>query len=84
MKKMRKNKKKTALVTGANKGIGKEIAIKLIKKGIHVIGTSTTINGVKTINQNLKKNGFGFILDFKDTDSILEKMKEIYKKKIFY
>lgn len=46
-----------------------------------MIGTSTTINGVKAINQYLKKNGFGIILDLKDTDSILEKMKEIYKKK---
>lgn len=46
-----------------------------------MIGTSTTVNGVKTINQYLNKNGFGIILDLKDTDSILEKMKEIYKKK---
>ncbi|WP_367682250.1 3-oxoacyl-[acyl-carrier-protein] reductase [Buchnera aphidicola] len=69
-----------ALVTGANQGIGKEIAKKLSEKGIKVIGTSTTINGVKIINQYLKKNGFGFVLNLKDTDSILEKMKEIYKK----
>lgn len=76
-----KIKRKTALVTGANQGIGKEIAIKLAKKGIKVIGTSTSINGVKTINKYLKKNGFGFILDFKETSSIVEKMKEIYEKK---
>ena len=76
-----KIEKKTALVTGANQGLGKEIAIKLSQKGIQVIGTSTTVDGVKTINKYLKKNGFGFILDLKDTDSILEKMKEIYKKK---
>ncbi|QCI24986.1 beta-ketoacyl-ACP reductase [Buchnera aphidicola (Rhopalosiphum padi)] len=69
------------MVTGANQGIGKEIAIKLSQKGIQVIGTSTTISGVKVIDRYLKKNGFGFVLDLKDTDSILEKMKEIYKKK---
>ncbi|AYN24718.1 3-oxoacyl-[acyl-carrier-protein] reductase [Buchnera aphidicola] len=72
--------KKTALITGANQGIGKEIAIKLLQKGIQVIGTSTSVNGVKIINKYLKKNGFGFVLDLKDSDSILEKMKEIYKK----
>ncbi|QCI18888.1 beta-ketoacyl-ACP reductase [Buchnera aphidicola] len=76
-----KIKQRTALVTGANKGIGKAIAIKLLKKGIKVIGTSTSKNGVKTINEYLKNNGFGFILDLKDTESITEKIKEIYKNK---
>ncbi len=75
-----KNLKKTALVTGANKGIGKAIAIKLIEQGIKVIGTSTTQYGVQVINTYLKKNGFGLILDLKDTHSISEKIKEIYKK----
>lgn len=50
-----KNLKKTALVTGANKGIGKAIAIKLIEQGIKVIGTSTTQYGVQVINTYLKK-----------------------------
>ncbi|QCI17169.1 beta-ketoacyl-ACP reductase [Buchnera aphidicola (Aphis helianthi)] len=76
-----KNIKKTALVTGANKGIGKAIAIKLIKNGIKVIGTSTTQYGVQIINKYAKKNGFGLILDLKDTNSITEKIKEIYKNK---
>ncbi|WP_158341214.1 beta-ketoacyl-ACP reductase [Buchnera aphidicola] len=73
-------KRKTALVTGANKGIGREISKKLIKKGIQVIGTSRTKNGVNVINSYLKKNGFGFILDLKNTNSIPEKIKEIFKK----
>ncbi|WP_343154042.1 3-oxoacyl-ACP reductase FabG [Buchnera aphidicola] len=76
-----KNIQKTALVTGANKGIGKAISIKLIEKGIRVIGTSTTKNGVKIINEYTKKNGFGLILDLRDTSSIQEKIKEIYTKK---
>ncbi|WAI11550.1 MAG: 3-oxoacyl-[acyl-carrier-protein] reductase [Buchnera aphidicola (Macrosiphum albifrons)] len=74
--------KKTALITGANRGIGKAIAKKLIKKGIQVIGTSTTKDGVDTINSYLKDNGFGLILNLNNTDSITEKIQEIYKKKI--
>ncbi|WAI18494.1 MAG: 3-oxoacyl-[acyl-carrier-protein] reductase [Buchnera aphidicola (Acyrthosiphon caraganae)] len=77
---MNKNRK-TVLITGANRGIGKAIAKKFINKGIQVIGTSTTQNGVKNIEDYLKGNGFGFILNLKNTDSITETIKEIYKKK---
>ncbi|AEO08698.1 3-oxoacyl-[acyl-carrier protein] reductase [Buchnera aphidicola str. Ak (Acyrthosiphon kondoi)] len=77
---MNKNRK-TVLITGANRGIGKAIAKKFINKGIQVIGTSTTQDGVKNIEDYLKGNGFGFILNLKNTDSITETIKEIYKKK---
>jgi len=73
--------RKTALITGANSGIGRAIAKKLITQGIQVIGTSTTENGVKIINHDLKENGFGFILNLKNTTSIIKKMKEIHEKK---
>jgi 3-oxoacyl-[acyl-carrier protein] reductase len=73
--------KKTALITGANRGIGKAIAKKLIKKRIQVIGTATTKDGVNIINNYLKNNGFGLILNLNDTNSITEKINEIYKKK---
>ncbi|QIE02059.1 3-oxoacyl-ACP reductase FabG [Buchnera aphidicola] len=73
--------KKTALIIGASRGIGKVIAKKLIKKGITVIGTSTTKNGVKIINDYSKNNGFGLVLDLKNTHSISDKIKEIYTQK---
>lgn len=73
--------RQTAFITGANQGIGKAIAKKLIKKGIQVIGTSTTEDGVKRINDYLEGNGFGFFLNLKNIDSITEKIQEIYKKK---
>ncbi|WP_425619537.1 3-oxoacyl-ACP reductase FabG [Buchnera aphidicola] len=73
--------KKTALIIGASRGIGKVIAKKLIKKGITVIGTSTTKNGVKIINDYSKNNGFGLVLDLKNTHSIADKIKEIYTQK---
>lgn len=78
-----KTTKQTALVTGANKGIGKAIAIKLSEKGIRVIGTSTTQYGVEIINKYLNKNGFGLVLDLKDTESIIKTIQEIYKNKYF-
>lgn len=70
----------TALVTGANRGIGKGISEKLIQNGIHVIGTSTNQNGVKIINNYLKNTGFGCILNVKDINSIKEVIKIIHKK----
>lgn len=77
---MNKNKK-TALITGANRGIGQAIAKKLIKTGIKVIGTATSQDGVNLINNYLKEDGFGFVLNLEDTSSIREKIKEICNKK---
>ncbi|QJC35170.1 SDR family oxidoreductase [Enterobacteriaceae endosymbiont of Donacia proxima] len=57
---------KIALVTGANKGIGYSIANTLAIYGAYVIGTSTTITGVKKINNYLGSNGRGLILDLKN------------------
>ncbi|QCI19911.1 MAG: 3-oxoacyl-[acyl-carrier-protein] reductase [Buchnera aphidicola (Brevicoryne brassicae)] len=76
---MKKNKK-TALITGANRGIGKAIAEEFVKKGIQIIGTSTTQNGVNIINKYLKENGFGLVLNLNNTDSIIQNIKNISKK----
>lgn len=57
-------KKKIALVTGANKGIGKKISTELINSGIYVIGTSTTVQGIRKIKKTFKKNGVGILINF--------------------
>ena len=43
---------KKILITGASRGIGKDIALKAKEKGYKVLGTSTTKEGVELINEN--------------------------------
>ncbi|MCW5196604.1 3-oxoacyl-[acyl-carrier-protein] reductase [Buchnera aphidicola (Pemphigus obesinymphae)] len=69
-----------AIVTGASRGIGLDIAKKLAKKGILVIGTATTPLGVQKINNYLKNyEGQGLILNLHDSINIKEKINKIYK-----
>lgn len=48
---------KTALVTGASRGIGKSIALQLAQEGAYVIGTATTDEGAKAITDYLQEAG---------------------------
>ena len=63
---MQKESKKI-LITGASRGIGKDIALNSKEKGYKVLGTSTTNEGVS----NLKENGIhGLQLDLNDKKSV--------------
>ncbi|BAC24237.1 fabG [Wigglesworthia glossinidia endosymbiont of Glossina brevipalpis] len=71
--------KKISLVTGANRGIGKSIAKELLKRNSIVIGTSTSKEGVDIINNYVKKQGKGIVLNLLDKNSIklcIEKIKK--------
>ncbi len=60
---------KTALVTGASRGIGQAIALELGKQGATVIGTATTEKGAQAISDYLTQagvSGWGLILDVND------------------
>jgi NAD(P)-dependent dehydrogenase (short-subunit alcohol dehydrogenase family) len=64
---------KTAVVTGANKGIGNEVARQLVSRGFHVfVGARNSENGQKA-TEELRKNGAmaTFVsLDVSDPESI--------------
>ncbi|QJC33496.1 3-oxoacyl-ACP reductase FabG [Enterobacteriaceae endosymbiont of Donacia clavipes] len=62
---------KIALVTGASKGIGYNIANTLANYGAYVIGTSTNPNGIKIINNYLGKNGIGLILNLENSSTYI-------------
>jgi len=67
---------KTALVTGATRGIGQAIALTLAKCGCTVIGTATSESGAASISEALAAHGGrGIALDVNDAaacDALLE------------
>lgn len=74
---------KITLVTGASRGIGQAIALKLGQLGAVVIGTATTENGANAINQYLDKagaKGMGITLNVNDTGQINSTIQIIREK----
>jgi 3-oxoacyl-[acyl-carrier protein] reductase len=64
---------KVALVTGATRGIGRAIALRLGSQGAIVVGTATSETGAQTISDFLKEAniaGAGMVLNVTDADSI--------------
>jgi len=73
--------KQIALVTGATRGIGREIALTLAKNNITVIGTATSQDGASKIDEFLKPNGgSGVILDVNNKESIDKVVQDITTK----
>ena len=59
---------KTALITGASRGIGNAIALELKDNGYEVLGTATSDTGVKSIQD---QGIGGYVLDLNSSDSLV-------------
>ena len=69
-----------AFVSGASRGIGKEIALALGAQGAVIIGTATSESGADNISNYLKENnikGKGLVMNVTDQDSITTTVKQI-------
>ena len=68
---------KSALVTGASRGIGSAIAEKLADQGFFVIGTATTAAGAEQISKDLGDRGCGLKLLVQDQHSVEFMVEEL-------
>lgn len=69
-----------AFVSGASRGIGKEIALALGAQGATVVGTATSEGGAENISNYLNENniyGKGMVMNVTDQDSITNTVKVI-------
>lgn len=69
-----------AFVSGASRGIGKEIALALGAQGAIVVGTATSENGAENITNYLKENGIngkGLVMNVTDQASVDGTVKQI-------
>ncbi|WP_223789008.1 3-oxoacyl-ACP reductase FabG [Marinicella meishanensis] len=66
------------LVTGASRGIGRDIAETLAKQGAVVVGTATSASGAESITDYLSAHGGrGAVLDVSNADSVDQLMAEL-------
>jgi NAD(P)-dependent dehydrogenase (short-subunit alcohol dehydrogenase family) len=73
---------KTALVTGANKGIGREVARQLARKGFYVfVGARDSKAGRKAVDEIVKDGGKASFseIDVSDADSVIAAEREFSK-----
>lgn len=64
---------KTALITGATRGIGRAVALSLGQKGAYIVGTATTSEGAQAITDYLQQEklaGEGVVLNVTDRENI--------------
>jgi len=74
---------KIAIVSGSNRGIGKEIVTQLLENGFHVIATGRTLATVKQVAEELGQNVVAAAVDVSSNEScelFAQFLKKNYKK----
>jgi len=74
------SEKRTAVVTGASRGIGRAIALELGGRGAQIVGTATSASGAAAISDYLAAAGLagrGAVLDVAKPDSVEAFFKEL-------
>ena len=69
-----------AIVTGASRGIGSDVAKTLAESGAFVIGTATTLSGADKIKETLQDKGEGRVLDVNDDNETAQLIDDVKKK----
>ena len=68
---------RVALVTGASRGIGADIARALAAAGARVVGTATSEKGAASISSALAASGRGIVLDVASDDSVRAALSDV-------
>ncbi|WP_133129797.1 3-oxoacyl-ACP reductase FabG [Legionella yabuuchiae] len=77
---MSNSQDRTALVTGASRGIGQAVALTLARKGAYVVGTATSEQGASAISDYFAEEnlaGCGVVLDVTQKESIEDLMTKL-------
>ena len=69
--------RRTALVTGASRGIGAAIAEQLVSDGYFVAGTATSEAGAQAIAARLGDKGAGLELDVGSAESVANCLAQV-------